>query len=90
MYVHLQCGSKIKQVGAERYQTQTSLSSTILKPRNKLSQVGKIESAGNRANSTQLELGLELSLSFNEVIQSELCLNVSIYDTLPCLHRVLK
>ena len=68
MYVHLQCGSKIKQVGAELYQTQTSLSSTILKPRNKLSQVGIIGSAGNRASSAQLELGL--SLSFNEVIQT--------------------
>ena len=70
MYVYLQRGSKIKQVGAERYQTQTSLSSTILKPRNKLSQVGIIGSAGNRASSAQLELGLELSLSFNEVIQT--------------------
>ena len=80
MYVHLQCGSKIKQVGAERYQTQTSLSSTILKPRNKLSQVGIIGSAGNRASSAQLELGLELSLSFNEVIQtSQNCVGMFLY-----------
>ena len=70
MYLHLQCISKIKQVGAELYQTQTSLSSTILKPRNKLSQVGIIRSTGNRTSSAQLELGLELSLSFNEVIQT--------------------
>ena len=70
MYVHLQCGSKIKQVGAELYQTQTSLSSTILKPRNKLSQVGIVGSAGNISSSAQLELGLELSLSFNEVIHT--------------------
>ena len=70
MYVHLQCGSKIKQVGAELYQTQTSLSSNKLKPRNKLSQGGIVGSAGNKANSAQLELRLELSLSFNEVIHT--------------------
>ena len=73
MYLHLQCISKIKQVGAELYQTQTSLSSTILKPRNKLSQVGIVGSAGNRANSAQLELGLGLSLAIFIGLKKLLC-----------------
>ena len=88
MYLHLQCISKIKQVGAELYQTQTSLSYTILKPRNKLSQVGIVGSAGNRANSAQLELRLELSLSFNEVIQtSQNCVGMFLYMILSLVSR---